>query len=66
MAISIVNVAPEKTARVAEVINVSAAKLFPWALAVCALIVLSDVYRIVRVRSNAGHPVALNTVAGVC
>ena len=66
MAITVVNVAPEKTARVAEVINSSAARLFPVAIACCALIVLSDVYRIIRVRSNAGHPVALNTVSGAC
>jgi hypothetical protein len=64
--ISVVNVAPEKTAMVTHVINGWAARLFPLAIVFCALIVLSDVYRIIRVRSNADHPVALNTVSGVC
>ena len=58
--ISVVNVAPEKTAAVAQIINWWAARLFPWALGFCALIALFDVYRIVRVRSNAGMEVPLN------
>lgn len=64
--ITVANVAPEKTARVAQMINSSAVKLFPLVLAVCALLVLSDVYRIIRVRSNGGHPVALNTASRAC
>jgi hypothetical protein len=64
--ISVVNVAPEKTAMVAHVINSTAAKLFPWAIALCALVTLSDIYRIIRMRSNAAHPVVLNTASGAC
>jgi hypothetical protein len=66
VAITVVNVTPEKTARVAQIIDSSAAKLFPVALAVCAIIVLFDVYRILRVRATAAHPVALNTASGTC
>jgi hypothetical protein len=64
--ITVANVAPEKTARVAQVINSSAVKLFPLALA-----------RLRTRRSerrlpdhpcavNAGHPVALNTASRAC
>jgi hypothetical protein len=62
--ISVVNVAPEKTAMVAHVINWWAARLFPLAIAVCALIALFDIYRIVRVRSNdsSGVPLSAATV----
>lgn len=52
--ISVVNVAPEKTAMIAHVINWWAARLFPWAIGLCALVALYDVYRISRLRSNAG------------
>jgi hypothetical protein len=62
--ISVVNVAPEKTAAVAHVINWWAARLFPWAIGFCALIALYDIYRIIRVRSNArtGVPLSAATV----
>jgi hypothetical protein len=58
--ISVVNVAPEKTAAVAHIINWWAARLFPWAIAFCALIAIFDVYRIIRVRSNTGAVVPLS------
>src|SRR5205809_7413989 len=61
--ISVVNVAPEKTAVVTHAINWWAARLFPLAIAFCALIVLFDVYRIIRARSNAaGVPLSAATV----
>ena len=52
--ISVVNVAPEKTAAIAHIINWWAVRLFPWMIGFCALLALLDVYRIIRVRSNAG------------
>jgi hypothetical protein len=58
--ISVVNVAPEKTAVIAHAINLWAARLFPLAIAFCALIALFDVYRIIRVRSNARAGGSLN------
>lgn len=57
--ISVVNVAPEKTAAVAHIINWWAVTLFPWAIGFCALLAFIDVYRIIRVRSNAGAGTAL-------
>jgi len=63
--INVVNVAPEKTAVVAHAINWWAARLFPWALAFCGLIILSDVRRIIRVRSNAGRGAVLSAASVV-
>src|SRR6266536_1211427 len=65
-AISIPNVAPEKTAHITNAINWWTAKMFPGAVAVCLLIALFDAYRIMRVRARAAHPVALNTASGAC
>ena len=53
-AISVVNVAPEKTAQVAQAINWWSAKMFPLAVVACVIITVVDAYRILRVRSNAG------------
>jgi len=64
-AISVVNVAPEKTARVAQAINWWAAKMFPWAVVFCVFLALSNVYRIIRVRSNTGPGARLNTAAAI-
>jgi len=64
-AISVVNVAPEKTAVVAHAIDWWAAKLFPWAVVVCALIALSNVYRIIRVRSNGDRRALLHTATAI-
>jgi hypothetical protein len=61
--ISVVNVAPEKTAVVAHAINLWAARLFPLAIAFCALIALFDVYRIIRVRSNADMGASLSAAS---
>jgi hypothetical protein len=63
--INVVNVAPEKTAQVAHAINWWAAKLFPWAVVFCGLIILSDVRRIIRVRSNAGRGAVLSAASVV-
>jgi hypothetical protein len=52
--ISVVNVAPEKTAAIAHAINWWGVRLFPWMIVFCAILVLIDAYRIVRLRSNAG------------
>ncbi len=62
--ISVVNVAPEKTAMVAHIINWWAVRLFPWAIVFCALLALIDVVRIIRVRSNSGgvFPLSAATV----
>ncbi len=65
VAISVANVAAEKTAHVASAINWWTAKMFPWAVIFCVLIALSAIYRIIRVRSNSGPGVVLNTAAGV-
>jgi hypothetical protein len=64
-AISVVNVAPEKTARVAQAINWWAAKMFPWAVVFCVFLALSNVYRIIRVRSNTGPGARLNTATAI-
>lgn len=59
-AISVVNVASEKTAQVAQAINWWSAKMFPFAIAACVLIALVDAYRIFRVRTNADPGIVLN------
>ncbi len=51
--ISVVNVAPEKTAAIAHIINWWAAKLFPWMIVFCVLLAVVNAYRIIRVRSSA-------------
>jgi hypothetical protein len=63
--ISVANVAPEKTAHIAGAINWWSAKMFPVFVAVGVLIALRDIYRIYRVRSNAGQGVMLSAVTGV-
>ena len=65
VAISVTNIAPEKTAQIAHAINWWAAKMFPWAIAVGLLIALGDIYRIIRLRSNAGAGTVLNAATGV-
>lgn len=66
VAISVTNVAQEKTAQIAHAINSWSAKMFPFAIAVCVLIAVVDGYRIFRVRTKTAHPLALNTASGVC
>lgn len=38
----------------------------PAAVAVCLILALANAYRILRVRANATHPVALNPASGAC
>jgi hypothetical protein len=64
-AISVVNVAPEQTARITQAINWWSAKMFPVAVVACAVIVVVDAYRIFRVRSNAGPGIVLSAATGV-
>ena len=64
--ISVVNVAPEKTQHIVTAINWWAAKMFPYFVAACVLIVLGNAYRIVRVRRKAGTGTALSVASGVC
>ena len=66
VAISVPNVPPAKTAQITNAINWWSAKMFPFAIAACVLIVLGDAYRIFRVRANAGPGIALSTASGVC
>jgi hypothetical protein len=65
-AISVVNVAPEKTAQIAQAINWWSAKMFPLAIVACAVIVTVDAYRIYRVRSNVGPGIVLNAATSIC
>ena len=64
-AISVVNVAPEKTAQIAHAINWWSAKMFPLAVIACAIIAAVDAYRIFRVRSNAGPGIVLSAVSRI-
>ena len=66
VAISIRNVAPEKTAHIANAINWWVTKMFPVAVAVCVLIALGDAYRIFRVRANTRSRVVLDVAPGAC
>ncbi len=65
LALSVANVPAEKTAQVAHALNWWTAKMFPWAVAVTLIIALCDVYRIIRVRSNAGQRIVLSAAPGV-
>jgi hypothetical protein len=58
--LSVVNVAPERTAQIAHAINWWSAKMFPWMVAFGVLIALNNVYRIIRVRSKAGPGAVLS------
>ena len=63
--LSVVNVAPEKTAQIAHAINWWSAKMFPWVIVICALIALYNVYRIMRVRSNTGMGITVSAVTAI-
>jgi hypothetical protein len=65
LALSVANVPAEKTAQAAHAINWWTAKMFPWAVAVTLIIALCDVYRIIRVRSNASQRIVLSAAPGV-
>jgi hypothetical protein len=58
--LSVVNVAPERTAQIAHAINWWSARMFPAAVAFCGLIALNNVYRIIRVRSKTGPGAVLS------
>jgi hypothetical protein len=64
-AISVMNVAPEKTAQIAHAINWWSAKMFPLAVIACAIIAAVDAYRIFRVRSHAGPGIVLSAATGI-
>jgi len=64
--ISVPNVAAEQTAQITHAINWWNSKMFPAAVAACVIIAAANTYRIVRVRTKASHPVALNTASGAC
>ncbi len=64
-ALSVVNVAPEKTAQIAHAINWWSATMFPLAVIACAIIAAVDAYRIFRVRSNAGPGIVLSAVSRI-
>jgi len=62
LSISVKEVAPEKTARVASAINWWAEKMFPFAIAACLVILLFDVYRIIRVSREPRRNGLLNQI----
>jgi hypothetical protein len=64
--ISVPNVDPARTAQITSAINWWSAKMFPAAVVFCVVIAVANAYRIFRVRSNAMHPVVLNTASGAC
>jgi hypothetical protein len=65
LALSVTNVAPEKTAHVAHAINGWSARMFPWAVLVTLIIALVDIYRVIRVRSKASPGIVLGVAPGV-
>ena len=56
------NPAAEKTARVASAINWWSGKMFPFAIGACLIILLFDVYRIIRVSRKSPPSALLNAV----
>jgi len=64
-AMSIANVAPEKAAHVASAINWWSAKMFPFAIVACVLILVTNAYRIFRVRTSLAPGIVLNAATGV-
>jgi hypothetical protein len=64
VAISVPGIDPVKAAHIAAAINWWTVKMFPFAVVACVIIALTDVYRIIRVRTKAAHSVPLNVVSG--
>lgn len=64
VAISVTNVAPERTAQIANAINWWTAKMFPAAVILGVIIATTNAYRIFRVRSSASHTAVLNAATG--
>lgn len=65
-AMRVTNVSPEKTAQIVHAINWWSAKMFPFCVTVCAIIVAGSIYRVIRVRARKPHPGVLNTASGIC
>jgi hypothetical protein len=65
VAISVANVPSEKTVHITNAINWWSAKMFPFAVAACLLIVVGNAYRIFRVRTSAASGIALSAAPGV-
>jgi hypothetical protein len=63
--LSITNVPPEKAAHIANAINWWSAKMFPFAIVACVLILVTNAYRIFRVRPSVASGIALNAATGV-
>ena len=53
VSISVRDIVAEKTARVASAINWWSEKVFPFAIGACLIILLFDVYRVIRVSRNS-------------
>ncbi|HTM36736.1 MAG TPA: hypothetical protein VL156_08315 [Terriglobales bacterium] len=62
LSISVRDIAAEKTARVAGAVNWWSEKMFPYAVGACLIILLVDVYRIIRVRRASRSAALLNAV----
>jgi hypothetical protein len=62
VSISVRDVAAEKTARVAGAINWWSGKMFPFAIGACLVILLFDLYRIIRVSRKSRSGGFLNAV----
>jgi len=66
VSISVANVPESKTAQITTAINWWSAKMFPVAVAGCTVILVFDVFRILRVRMKGSHSVVLNAASGAC
>jgi hypothetical protein len=64
VAISVPGIDPAKAAHLATAVNWWTVKMFPLAIVGCVIIVVTDVYRVIRVRTKAVQPVPLNVVSG--
>ena len=64
VAVSVPGIDPVKAAHIATAINWWTAKMFPFAVVACVIIALTDLYRIIRVRTKAAHSAPLNVVSG--
>jgi hypothetical protein len=60
--IGVRDIAAEKTARIAGAINWWSEKMFPFAIGACLIILLFDVYRIIRVSRASRSAAPLNAV----
>lgn len=65
-AISVSGASAEKTAQIVHAINWWSAKMFPFAVAACVVIVALGFYRVIRVRARSSHPGSLHVASGIC